>query len=300
MTFDPTLSIIAVDGGGTRCRFALAQGTRRIEIETGPANVSSDFDGSLQEIQSGLQQLAAAADLPLAALADTPAYLGLAGVISPEIAQRLGRTLPLVQCRIEDDRASALRGALGDADGAIAHCGTGSFLASQISGQRRIVGGWGAVLGDEASAQWLGRRALSACLEVVDGLAPAGSFSDEILAQFGSAAKIVAFAAQASPAEVGGLAPQVTRAAATGDPLACAVLQAGADDIAARLPKIGWRPQMRLCLTGGLAPHYAPFLSAKVQMCLTPASALPLDGALALAKDYAQEISRQPTRDVSR
>lgn len=293
MTFDPTAPIIAVDGGGTHCRFVLAQGDQRITAKAGAANASSDFSATVQALKDGLSQLAKEADCTLMELAEIPVYLGLAGVISADIAQRIGAALPFVHCQIEDDRPAALCGALGDRDGAIAHCGTGSFLASLISGQRRIIGGWGPVLGDEASAQWLGRCALSACLEVEDGTRPASRLSHELLSHFGTTSDIVAFAAQATPAEMGALAPRITAAADRQDPLARALLKAGAQEIAKRLPQIGWTPQMPLCLTGGLATQYRDDLPTEMQAQIAPPAGPPLDGALTLARKFARHRAQQ-------
>ena len=125
----------------------------------------------------------------------------------------MAQALPLDHARIEDDRRSALVGALGSRDGAIAHCGTGSFLGANTNGKMRFAGGWGPVLGDEASAQWVGRKSLAATLNALDGLALRTPLVDEMLNHFGSSEAIVAFAAKASPADFGLLAQRTTKAA---------------------------------------------------------------------------------------
>lgn len=281
--------VLAVDGGGTRCRIALARGKDITRVETGSANVSSDFGQAIAEICCGLEQLALCSDLTLADLYDTPAYLGLAGMISPAIAKELRAALPLNHMRIEDDRPAALKGALGDQDGAIAHCGTGSFLGCQINGTRQLIGGWGPRLGDAASAQWLGRQALSYTLDVVDGLLPASPLSAVILKDLDSAAGIVAFAGTATPSAFGRFAQDVTRQAHSGDPSAQALLQRGADYVSQSLNKLGWTPGMRLCLTGGVAANYAPYLPQALQQALTEPAGDPLSGALALAEEFAMQ-----------
>ena len=292
----PTSSIIlAIDGGGSRCRIAMERAGEVIRVESGPANVSSNFDGAVAQIHLGLERLSVAAELPLAELYEVPAFLGLAGVVSSEIACRLQHALPLSRPHIEDDRPAALRGALGTADGAIAHCGTGSFLASQIKGTRHIVGGWGQQLGDEGSAQWLGRLALARTLDVVDGLAPATGLSASLLARFSGSAEIVSFASQASPMEFGAFAKDVTRYAKGGDALAIKLMHQGACYIAETLPRIGWTPSHRLCLTGGLAPEYLVYLPEQMQEDLRPPQGDPLSGALALAREFAAQ-AQQETR----
>lgn len=287
MTQSPLPALLAIDGGGTRCRLALEWAGRVFRVESGPANASSDFNGALEQIRLGLAQLGKAAGLTLAQLGEVPAFLGLAGVVSPKIAERLEQALPFVRVRIADDRPAALRGALGAGDGAIAHCGTGSFLASQIQGRNRIIGGWGQHLGDEASAQWLGRLALARTLNVCDGLEPGTGLSTRLLTQFSSPAAIVAFAAQASPLEFGALARTVTSQAKTGDALAENLMRQGASYLADTLPRIGWAPGHALCLTGGLAPEYRNYLPRQMQQALQEPLGDPLSGALALARQFA-------------
>lgn len=284
--------VIAVDGGGTRCRLAHDDGTAMAIVETGPANVSSDFDGAVREVTAGLDLLADRTGITREVLCATPAFVGLAGVTGQEIADRLAEALPLTALQVADDRPAALRGVLGGADGVLAHCGTGSFFAVQSGGTMRFVGGWGPRLGDEASACWTGREALRAALDQADLRCAATPLTRRLLAEFGGTSGIVAFAGRASPAEIGALAPLVTRHAREGDPQARRIMQAGADLIAATLREIGWRPRRPVCLTGGIGPHFAEYLAADLRAAIAPPMGAPLDGALALARAFAQERTR--------
>ena len=284
-------SILAVDGGGTRCRLVLCSGAAgRWSVEMGSANVSSDFEGAAAQIRAGLTALAAESGASEEALRDVPAYLGLAGITGPALAERLQKALPFKHVRIADDRPIALRGALGAQDGAVAHCGTGSFFALQAGGDMRFAGGWGLVLGDEASAAWLGRLALSRVLTIVDGLAPATDLSADILADFGGPAEIVAFAAGVKPVEFGRLAPKVSAAAEAGDDLGRSLMQAAADHIATTLALLGWQPGQALCLTGGIGPLYGAYLPETLQAAIGAPQASPLEGALALARQFSEEL----------
>ena len=160
MTDSTTLPVLAIDGGGTRCRFALQRGHARIVTEAGSANASTNFDDAVTCVQYGLRTRAEAAQTNVDTLYGMRAFVGLAGVTGAAVAGRLTAALPLRNARYADDRLAALRGALGRGDGLIAHCGTGSFFGAQINGQARFAGGWGSILGDEASAHWVGRLAL--------------------------------------------------------------------------------------------------------------------------------------------
>ena len=282
--------VVAIDGGGTRCRLALDDGKSIIVAEAGSANVSTDFDGALDEISAGLERLAARAGLTLDALSTIPTFVGLAGVTGETMSERLRTALPFTHVRIEDDRAAALRGALGRSDGVIAHCGTGSFFAAQADGTMRFAGGWGPVLGDEASAHFVGKAALGMTLKSIDGRCAASPLAERLLADCKGAAGIVRFAGLASPSEFGALAPLVTEFAKQGDPLGEEVMRSGARDIAGILSLIGWSNGQPICLTGGIGPHYAPYLPAHMQADLTPPVDEPLAGALALAAEFAREM----------
>ncbi|MDE0696348.1 MAG: ATPase [Boseongicola sp.] len=283
--------VIAIDGGGTQCRLALDDGMSIVAVETGPANVSTDFDGALNEISAGLGSLAERAGLKPEALSRIPAFVGLAGMTGETISERLRTALPFAHVRIEDDRAAALRGALGLADGAIAHCGTGSFFAAQCQGTMRCAGGWGPVLGDEASAHFVGKAALGTTLKGIDGQYPTSPLAERILTDFEGTEGIVRFAGSASPSELGALAPLVTEFAKQGDALAEHIMRSGAQDISAMLQVVGWNKGQPVCLTGGIGACYAPYLPADMQSDLTSPLDEPLAGALSLAAAFAQEIS---------
>lgn len=282
---DPDI-LIGIDGGGTHCRFALLAHGKRVEHRGGPANVHSDFDRAVATLTDGLAALAQKAGL--SDLSSARAYLGLAGVTGPEAAARVADALPIRRVSVSDDRMSAVVGALGGRDGAVIGIGTGSFLARRAQGRVRLMGGWGFVLGDEASGAYLGRRALQRALHVLDGLAEATPFTDAIHEQFGSTpVNILRFARDAGPADFAAHAPMVLEAARAGDVVAWDILREGADYILHGLNRLGWTPGEILCPIGGLAPHYAGFLPADVTASFAEPSGSALDGALALAADMA-------------
>ncbi|MEL7133308.1 MAG: BadF/BadG/BcrA/BcrD ATPase family protein [Pseudomonadota bacterium] len=289
MTGSRETCVLAVDGGGTRCRIAIHDGAKIVSIEAGSANVSTDFDSSVEQIRSGLHELAAKMAGQMNDIAQLPAFVGLAGVTGPEIEGRLRASLPFDRLRIEDDRPAAVRGALEDRDGVIAHCGTGSFCGAQRGGKVRLSGGWGPVLGDEASAQWIGRHALAKVLEVADGRIKKSALAERLLDKFGAAAGVVRFAGTATPAEFGALAPLVTAHAKENDPLAQHLMQTGASEIARSLTLIGWTPGLPICLTGGIGPAYQTYLSSEMQADVTAPLGTPLQGALSLAWDLCRE-----------
>lgn len=280
---------LAIDGGGTHCRFALSVGGVLTVVEGGTANVSSDFDRSVMTIRTGLSRLEDQTGHDVRDLASLPTFVGLAGVTGPAMVERLRNALPFDKVRYSDDRPAALRGALGLRDGVVAHCGTGSFLAAQIGGVTRLAGGWGPVIGDEGSAQAVGRRLLWLTLQQVDAFRSATPLTDAVLSKLGGAAEIVRFAGNARPHDLGSLAPMVTEAAKDEDPSAHQLLQEAADVVALGIRQIGWKPGLTICLTGGIAPFYQSYLPEDMQDDIRPREAEPIAGALALAEDLARE-----------
>ena len=285
MAIELDRAALAVDGGGTSCRFALEAGGRRHVVRLGSANVSTDFDGAIATVRAGLDQLAAETGVALDALCGVPAHVGLAGAVDAALAGQVRRALPLRRVKVEDDRPAAVRGALGMADGALAGLGTGSFLGMQRDGAIRLAGGWGSRLGDEASGFWIGREALNATLGVYDGLLPETPLSAAIWARFdGRPSELVGFSIAATPGEIAALAPEVIAAAGAGDPVGRDILGRGAAYIAGTLDRMGWRAGLPLCLLGGVAPGYRPFLPAALAAAVTEPLRTALDGALSIAR----------------
>lgn len=287
MTDTQDTLLLAIDGGGTQSRFVIELQGKRFEATDGAANVSTNFEASEAAISDGIRALAAESGLSEDAILGAPAFIGLAGVTGPAMVARLTEALPFRNATYADDRPAALRGALGDRSGVVAHCGTGSFFASRIDGAQRFAGGWGARLGDEASAQWIGRYLLSATLHTVDGFREPSDLTAAVLEKFGDAPAIVRFAGAADPAAFGSLAPMVTEFAAEDDPTAQDLLAAGASHIAESATQLGWRPGLTLCLTGGIGAAYAPYLPSEMQKDLAAAKGSTVDGALAMAREYA-------------
>ncbi len=277
--------VLAADGGGTQCRVALDTGSRRHVATLGPANVTTDPDGAASTLREGLARVAAQAGCDPETLPRLSCHLALAGLLEEVQADALRAALGLPGAVIEDERRAAIRGALGPADGALAALGTGSFFAVQRADAVRAAGGWGARLGDEASGHWIARAALTATLETVDGLRPATSLTEALLAFLGDRpAGIVAFAADATPAEIAALAPRVTAAAEAGDPVAAEILGAAAAHVEATLTTLGWHKGTPICLIGGVADAVAGHLSASARAGRVAPRGSVLDGAVALAR----------------
>lgn len=284
MNTQHTYPILGVDGGGTSCRIGVSIDGKITQVHTGTANVSTNFDAAISTISQGLSDLAQKAGVARSVLTDAQAHLGLAGVMTPEMGQRVSSALSLTRAEVADDRITTLTGALGGAHGAVAGIGTGSFLARHSHAGMQLMGGYGFSLGDDASGAWLGHNLLRHCLLVLDGLAPNSPLSHQVLDQFSHQPKgLIDFAQHADPASFGAFAPQVMAAARAGDVTGVALANRGVAYITDALTALGWAPGEPLCLTGGLGPHYAPFFPDAVALALVDPQGSGLDGALLLA-----------------
>lgn len=284
---------IALDAGGTRCRLAYEDQSGRMVVEAGSANIMTNPEAAIAQVRACLNELCAKLGVRLTGMMDqVPAFFGLAGMLGDTQEKRLRAEFPFANLRVADDRPAALRGALGGDDGILAHCGTGSFFAAQQGADVRFVGGWGSVLGDEASAQWVGRHALKMVLRQVDGFLKPSALSERLLQHMNGVPGLVSFARDATPKQFGDLAPMVTDAAAMGDPIAHAVIDRAVRCISTTLNDLGWAQGMTICLTGGIGPHYAAFLPAPIKACLTEPKGTSIDGGLALARMTAKEIKQ--------
>lgn len=291
MTHTPFPYVIGCDGGGSGCRVILAdvQGRVLARASGGPANATSDFELTLASLSTALAEAAAQIGVAPHALHAGVAHFGLAGVISPSVAAKLAAALPFAQITVTSDREVAVTGALGAADGVLVAIGTGTIVAAQRGGQRRNAGGWGLQLSDQASGAWLGRALLEHAILCHDGLHPHSDLTRAALTEFAAPVEMVIFAAKAQPADYARFAPQIIAAAQAGDAVGCRLMARGADYLGLALGAVGFFPGDALCLTGGIGPHYAPYLAEAAQAAIRPAQGTALDGALWLALAAARK-----------
>lgn len=280
--------IIGVDSGGTLCRAAVHGPSGGVEVAGAGCNWTTDPTRTAKAIRAVLMSLAAKAGIGSTDLREAAVHIGAAGIVNERDAGGLRHALAdmLGNVTVTDDLDCTVAGALGQTgDGFVAGLGTGSFLAARQAGSLRRVGGWGLVLGDEASGAWLGRALLARALHVRDGLADPSPLIARAMDRFGNdPAEVVRFAATATPTDFATLAPMVAEAFDAGDPAAADLLNVGAGWIERGLHALGWQPGARLCLLGGLGPLYARALPSHLSDAVVPPLGTALDGALSLAQ----------------
>lgn len=278
--------LIGVDGGGTGCRAAIADATQTVlaEADGDRANVATDFQQAIQNVQKTISDAGRKAGLSDHALHNATVHMGLAGVISDAVAGRVARAMPYATVTVTDDRATTVAGALDGGDGFLISVGTGTIIAARRDGQNSFVNGWGFHVSDQASGAWLGRRLLEETLLWRDGLRADSDLAGATLANFGDDPnEIVRFSLTAKPGDYGRLAPDVVRAAKAGDQLGVALMQDGFDYLETGLQALGFRPGDRLCLTGGVGTHYANHFEKDFAPSIIAQSGLSVRGAVRLA-----------------
>jgi N-acetylglucosamine kinase len=134
-----------------------------------------------------------------------------------------------------NDVEIACDGAFLDAEGVLVLAGTGSMAWAKIGGENVRVGGWGEAFGDEGSAYWIGREALSIASQSLDGRISVPAFADAVLDACGVGAHQLidwAYRQQGIRAAFATLAETVSRIAIAGDSDAIALLKAAAAHLA--------------------------------------------------------------------
>ncbi len=277
---------VGIDGGGTRCRAAVAGADGRILGRgiSGAANILTDPETALAHIRLATEAAFQEAGLPASGLSAATAVLGLAGNNVADAVSFIAARLPFARAQIVSDVLVALQGALGDRDGAVASLGTGTVYSIRQQGTVSMLGGHGFKVGDLGSGARLGQGLLQEALLAHDGIRPTTPLTETVLAEFGrSPEAIIAFAHTAHPADYGRYAGSVFSAGAAGDAVGVQLVRMAAGHIDQTLDAIVARGVRTLCLVGGLAPLYRPWLAERPGITIAESAADALTGAVALA-----------------
>lgn len=229
---DPTPLLVGVDGGGSRTRVVLADAA---------GNTLARVEGAASALLPG--QEGVAADIIKALIGEVLAMVerteirpavcvvGVAGAGQERAAQALWSALASRRVAddvsVQADATIAMDDAFGDSAGVLLIAGTGSVAYSRApDGRIERCGGWGPNIGDEGSAAWLGRRALSVITAAQDGREPETAMTGAILTalELESIDDLIPWAAGATPGTIATLAPVIAKVASTGDLRANAVI----------------------------------------------------------------------------
>ena len=160
--------IVAVDGGGTKTLLLRVRPDATI-ADIRKAGGSNPFD--VPDWRNVVTTLLDGQQPYIRAAAFGMAGFGESGRLSRDLAQTLGEACAAPHI-IHNDVDMACRGAFLNGPGILLLSGTGSMAWGQDEqGRTARVGGWGSLFGDEGSAYWIGRQALSLLTQILDGRA---------------------------------------------------------------------------------------------------------------------------------
>ncbi len=240
---------LGIDGGGTKTTSVIADDSHTLATASaGPSNIVRVGEAQAREsLQQSVRRACAAAGITPAQIVHT--CVGGSGAARPELAAIVRHILSeLVPPPIDvvGDIQIALEAAFDTGPGVIVIAGTGSIAYGRDhSGGTARAGGWGFAIGDEGSAHWIGRAAVSAVLRAADprdgnqpGRSPAGTTplqDGSLAAALGRAWGVTSLddlARAANSIPPPDLAALFSAVAASRDPLAVQVLSSAGTELA--------------------------------------------------------------------
>jgi glucosamine kinase len=280
---------LGIDGGGTKCKARLedAQGDLLAEAIAGPANAARNLTGSVKAVLEASEKAIAKANIKGLTLNQIHAGIGLAGINIPQVKQAfLKQSLPFASWHITTDLHIACLGAHLGQDGAIVIVGTGSSGVAIHNDQHFEMGGHGFVVGDKGSGAWLGKMAISHCLETLDGITPNNLLSKQVinLLDCDSAYDLVNLTLEAKPALFASIAPLIFQLAASQQEDALLLVDQAATYINKICHRLLSGNLHRLSLIGGISQPLTPYLDSQLQAIIRPAQATPEQGAILYSK----------------
>jgi glucosamine kinase len=228
---------LAVDAGGTKAEFLLAEEDRALARAT---------CGTIKRLNATEEEAAHSLDDALKNLS------AQTGVRMDQIARTCigtsGNTVPLVTDWLRENFASRVSGSLlivGDVEialeavfpggrGVLVLSGTGSNVAGRgVDGKIVTAGGWGPMLADQGAGHWIGLEALRRGFLAIDRQQPNSLL--ELARNYWhlpSVAALIEFANAEPRPHFADLVPLVVECAANGDEIATAILVQSGEDLA--------------------------------------------------------------------
>ena len=305
---------LGIDGGGTKTTCAVGDDSRLLATATaGASNIVRVGESQAREsLCQAVKQACAAAGIAPEQVARV--CVGGSGAARPQMAalvrEFLAEILPM-PIDVVGDMQIALEAAFDAGPGVIVIAGTGSIAYGRNRQGRTVrAGGWGFAIGDEGSAHWIGRSAVSAILRASDlvdetsvPLSQQSSLTAAVFKAWGvTSLADLARAANSIPSpDFAALFPAV---AASEDDLATQVLTNAGRELArvagvviCRLFAKDETPSVPVAMTGGVFRHaprvrevfYNELRTLDARAEIYPHIVEPVEGALRMARRAARE-----------
>ena len=226
--------VLGIDGGGTRTRASIVDGERILAFAE---------NGSIKRLRVGAE----VAERNLRALlADVYKQAGVTGVRAasagvasaampgvPEWIKAVFSDFGVERSEVVGDEVIALDAAFRGGPGILQIAGTGTNCIGRApDGGRESAGGWSSRLGDEGSGYWIGLHAVRRALHAYDREEPT-RILDVVGCAWGTATleELVNLGDSTPGPDFAALAPEISRLAEEGDPVALGVLKQAAADL---------------------------------------------------------------------
>lgn len=229
-----TAVVLGIDGGGTRTRASIVDGQQVLAFAE---------NGSIKRLRVGAE---AAEDHLRTLLTEVYKQAGVNGVAAasagvasasmpgvPEWISAVFRDFAVERSEIVGDEVIALDAAFRGGPGILQIAGTGTNCIGRApDGGRESAGGWSSRLGDEGSGYWIGLHAVRRALQAYDRDQPT-RILDTVGGAWGTATinELVNLGDSTPGPDFAALAPDISRLAEEGDPVALGVLQQAAADL---------------------------------------------------------------------
>ena len=292
---------LGIDGGGSKSTAALSNGDAVLATQTaGGCNLNTV---STEDARSALATAVEGALRTTGVSANSVASVcaGVAGAASPQIAEKIAAILvgilPRASIQVVGDTVIALEAEFSGGAGLVCMSGTGSIaIGRNERGELARAGGWGRVVSDEGSGNWIGQCAVSQCLRALD-MGRSSSLVTKVMRHWKIATREqLVQHCRDQFFNFSDLFPIVLDAAEAADPIACELLTAAGTELA-RIAQVVvrrlWvgRSNIEVVMTGGVFSNSARVRQvfsniiradrSEVRVCLSDRQ--PYDGALYLA-----------------
>lgn len=163
---------LGIDGGGTKTECAIGDGEKilgrfmagtckiqRVGKETASRSLQAAIQGALYAAKSEARNV-------------EHCCVGIAGASHPEVVEFVQHTIGEMMAAsvtVVGDNIIAHEAAFKGGPGVLIIAGTGSIVYGRNErGEIARAGGWGSVVSDEGSGDWIGRLAVATCLRAMD------------------------------------------------------------------------------------------------------------------------------------
>lgn len=288
--------IVAVDGGGSRCRVAAfsEEGEMLARVVVNEhASLSLGVYEAWQHIDQGIRTLAREMDQPPRW---RPAVLsmGLAGALQQQRRQAFLKLPPSgMQIVLNTDGYAQLIGATASQPGVCLAVGTGSVMHwLDEQGNAGMAGGWGFPVGDQGSGAWIGMRLLQLYIAHRDGDQCDSMMMSGVEQIVGSSVSAIQqWTTQTRSSVLAQLAPLVFEAAVAGDRPAQSLVNEAVEHC---LHLVRLAPaHLPVFVVGGMGEQLLPSLQARLDIRFQPARGDALQGLWHLAVSHRVNTRQQ-------